>query len=115
MPEEASQDGRFEPLHDAHAIEQMALALHFEGSIDEPVMRVLRQATDGFKTDLPGVSDLQTVTLAFGSFPAGVSPQPRTIAGRSFKRSRPDGTVETVREAAQTERSRLSCGLNRVW
>lgn len=95
MPEEASQDGRFEPLHDAHAIEQMALALHFEGGINESAMLALRKATDHFKTDLPGVSDLQTVTLAVGNFPAGVLSSPRAALGRSYKLTRPDGTVET--------------------
>lgn len=94
MPEEASRDGEFEPLHDAHAIDQVAVGLHFDGPLDDGAMRGLLKASASFKNDLPGVSDLQTVTLAFGNFPGGVLPNPRPTVGRSFKLTRPDGTVE---------------------
>ena len=93
---EPLQEGRFEPLHDAHAIEQVAIGLHFSAPLDDERMRAaVRTILDRFKAELPGGGDLQTLTLAVGQFPAGAFAGSRQAAGRVFNRVRPDGTLDS--------------------
>jgi uncharacterized protein (TIGR04255 family) len=80
--------GHFEPIHDAHAIEQMALIVQFVTPLDSDRLALALRVADAFKEELPGRADLQALT--FG----GVTRVP-PIMGRSLSRTRPDGVTES--------------------
>lgn len=92
---EGSDTGRFEPLHDAHAIEQLAIGVAFDAAVSEQGMRSAAAGIQtSYGTDLPGSANLQTVTLSFGlSVSASPSPASATV-GRAFTHTLPNGAVD---------------------
>jgi uncharacterized protein (TIGR04255 family) len=86
--------GQFEPIHDAHAIEQMALVLQTSSPLDDPRLSAVRKALDGFAEELPAATDLQTLQIGVGIGPIGPI-APGNVNGRSRSRLRADGTFET--------------------
>lgn len=95
MPDEPIHKGRFEPIHDAHAIEQVAFVLQIDRPLDEAGFVEAHKAAEKFKTDLPGVSDIQGFRIALGApVPAGFIPPVPSI-GKVFTRTGPDGVVQS--------------------
>lgn len=95
MPDNRNQNGRFEPIHEAHAIEQVLFALQFSNPVDDETFFKIREAANQFQSDLPGRADIQSFALAIGApRPAGtiLSGPP---AGIVLSKSRPDGTIES--------------------
>lgn len=93
---------QFEPLHQAHAIEQVALAVNFMRPLDAKLLRASRDAV-GSPPDLPARAELRAFALSVGPnmMPAGAAVSgpaiqggPAPIAGFSFTRMRPDGSEE---------------------
>jgi len=92
----------FEPLHQAHAIEQVALIINFQRPLDVRLLRAARDAV-GNPADLPARAELRAYALQVGAnmMPAAaavsgpvVQGGPAPIAGFSFMRMRPDGSEE---------------------
>lgn len=69
---ELSQNPQFEPIHDAHAIEQVAIVLQFANSVTTADFQEIRKMADDLKGDFPGRSPIQTFMVAVGA--GGVMP-----------------------------------------
>ena len=90
----AEQKGRFEPSHDAHAIEQVAIVVQFCRQLDDEQLTAAVAAAGQFKDELPGAAELPAVAIALGAIP--VMPRlPNPLGGRIMNRMRPDGVVES--------------------
>lgn len=90
----AAEPGQFEPIHAAHAIEQVLFLVQINGQLDD---RALSVASDSihpqFLEDLPGRQEIQMVSFGFG--PLGAMGQgPIATGGRVFNRTRTDSTLE---------------------
>lgn len=86
---------RFEPLHDAHAIEQVVFAVQFHGSLDDTVFKEVCDVLDLATDDLPKKVAIvapsgQNFTVTFGGTPI---PMPPTPYGKSYQSVERDGTV----------------------
>lgn len=77
----------FEPLHSAHAIEQVLLGVQFQKPLDDAGMREARVAA-GTPPELPGRAELRGFALQAAGAPRAMS------TGFSFTRMRADGTEE---------------------
>lgn len=86
--------GRFEPIHDAHAIEQVALVAQTSRNLEDAELTAVAQAAEQFKTELPNVMQLQTVAFGFGSFPT-VPRLPSPFGGVVLNKPRANGTIES--------------------
>src|SRR5712692_1541073 len=84
-----SQAPHFEPLHEAHALEQVAFVLQFDPPIDDLTYAVVRKAAEAFK-ELPGRSEIQGFRFGLGTG----TQLPSVANGNAFHRSRLDGTIE---------------------
>lgn len=87
--------GRFEPLHDAHAIEQVQIAINFSQPLDDGSFGHVRQAMAEFKSELPGGSELQSIAIAFGQQANFFAGAPGHISkGFLMQRMAPNGAIE---------------------
>lgn len=77
----------FEPLHSAHAIEQVLLGVQFQKPLDDAGLREARTAA-GNPPDLPGRAELRGFALQAAGAPRAMS------TGFSLTRMRADGTEE---------------------
>ncbi|MDM0081636.1 TIGR04255 family protein [Variovorax sp. J31P179] len=75
MATEGAQD-RFEPLHDAHAIEQLVATIQFEQPLSDEAIRAGIGAMASFQSKLKGFHDIRGVGFQFG--PGGVIPMAQT-------------------------------------
>jgi hypothetical protein len=95
MPTAARTDA-FEPVHDAHAIEQVVLSLQFDRPLDDSAIERVQAASAPFAEALPGRSEVRSFGVAFGL--QGLSPmvQNPTSSPDGFVRTRtaPNGAVE---------------------
>lgn len=94
MNSQSSISGKFEPIHDAHAIEQVIIAINFQNPITEESMKEVRRAMDIFKNDddLPGYSELQRL-LSFGPGIINNLHSQGTTNGFVMYRAAPNGAV----------------------
>lgn len=97
MPNDSSPKGNFDPIHEAHSIEQVIFTVQFDRPLDDNLFAEVLKAAEPFKTDLPGQENIQRIAVAIG--PQGVMPQipagsGKVPIGRQFRRMRPDGSVE---------------------
>ena len=92
MPEKQEKIGQFEPVHAAHAIEQVVFVLKFERPLEEAqFMRVLRVA-ERFNRELPNKTPILGISFVVGPDSKNPpSPIPTTLKGTSFKRPGVDG------------------------
>jgi uncharacterized protein (TIGR04255 family) len=86
--------GQFEPIHDAHAIEQMALALQVRMPLDDSHLQIARKQLDKFASELPAAVDLQYIQIGIGVMGPVGGGGAGTVPGRSRTKIRPDGSVE---------------------
>jgi hypothetical protein len=75
--------GQFEPIHDAHAIEQMALALQVRTPLDDSRMQAARKQLDKLASDLPASVDLQYLQIGIGVLGPIGGGGAGTVPGRS--------------------------------
>lgn len=87
--------GRFEPIHDAHAIEQVAIVVQFSRQLDDEQLTAAVAAAGQFKDELPGAAEIQAVAITLGGAIPVMPPMPNAIGGRIMNRVRPDGVVES--------------------
>ena len=107
-----SPKGQFEPIHSAHAIEQVVFALHFDRPIDDVIFAEVRKASEQFKSELPGQIETQGFAFMLGTAVQAPS------AGFIFRRVAPDGIVENelrVDNASITFRTMLYTRWDAVW
>jgi uncharacterized protein (TIGR04255 family) len=111
--------GRFEPIHDAHAIEQVQIAINFAQPLDDGLFGRVRLAMAAFKAELPGGSELQSIAIAFGQTPGFFAgPSGQISKGFLMQRMAPNGAIEAeVRIEANsiTFRTTLYSRWNAVW
>lgn len=86
--------GRFEPLHQAHAIEQVVCVASFSQEIGEEAMAEIRKVGKQLEDELPGAHELQSLSVAMGNVP-WANPRVPPHAGFVFQRSHPDGSTES--------------------
>jgi uncharacterized protein (TIGR04255 family) len=91
MSDVLHQNGKFDPIHGAHAIEQVFFIVQIERPLDDAEFSKVRQTALQFKIDdeLPAITELQGFTISIGSG----SPTP-TQNGFMLFRTGTDGTVE---------------------
>jgi len=115
MPENPNQNGHFEPIHDAHALEQVAFVFQVDHPIDDARYLEVRGAAAGVATDLPGRAELQGFKLSVGAQGAlGLGPS----MGNQFSRTRPDGAVEgelRIDRTSATFRTMIYTRWEEVW
>ncbi len=103
MADTLSQKGQFNPIHSAHAIEQVVLVLQFDKPLDSTNFAEVLKAAEQFKPDFSKSIPIQKLTFVFG---AGASNQPDPInSGTSFQKTGADESVENelrVEQAALT-------------
>jgi uncharacterized protein (TIGR04255 family) len=113
--------GNFEPIHDAHAIEQVQIVINFAQLLDEVLFGQVRQAMAIYKTDaeLPGGSELQSIAIGFGQNPGFFVGAPGQISkGFLMQRIAPNGAIETevrIEVNSITFRTTLYSRWNTVW
>jgi len=87
--------GRFEPIHDAHAIEQVALVLQTQRNLDDAELTAIAKAAEQFRGEFTNLMQLQTMSFGFGSL--GVAPRvaPNQFAGTALVKTRESGIIES--------------------
>lgn len=120
MPDNHNQNGRFEPIHEAHAIEQVFFVLQFASSLDDDGFSEACNAAEKFRLELPGCAEIQGLALTLGT-PRPVVLSPASLApvvGKTFRRIGPDGVIESelrVERAAVTFRTTQYTRWDAVW
>jgi uncharacterized protein (TIGR04255 family) len=91
MTDVLNQNNRFNPIHEAHAIEQVLFMVQVERPLNDDELTKVRQAALKFKTndELPAITELQGFTISIG----GGSPAPIPNGFMLYK-TWTDGTVE---------------------
>jgi uncharacterized protein (TIGR04255 family) len=114
MPDNQNQNGRFEPLHEAHAIEQVIFVVQIDRPLDDTNIAAIYKVAEQFQPELPGRVEIQGFALTIGSR----GPSGPISAGRVFSRTRPDGTTESelrVERDSVTFRTSLYTRWNEIW
>lgn len=118
MPDNQNQNGRFEPLHEAHAIEQVIFLVQIDRLLDDASLATAYSVAEQFQPELPGRVEIQGFALAIGARgPSGAIPTGPT-PGRVFRRTGPDGTVESelrVERDSITFRTSLYTRWSTIW
>lgn len=118
MPDNQNQNGHFEPIHEAHAIEQVLFVLQIDRPLDEVDFAAVCEVANQFKSELPGSVEIQGLALRIDARgPSGPIPSGPTV-GRVFRKMRPDGTVESelrVDKDSVTFRTSLYTRWDAIW
>lgn len=84
----------FEPIHDAHAIEQVAIIVEFNRLLDDLSLMEAYKLSEKFKDDLPGKVEMAKQGLSIPIEKQGaVTHHPPISMGIGLRRVAPDGTV----------------------
>lgn len=114
-----NENGHFEPVHEAHAIEQVQFVLQFDRSLDDATFLEVRKIAEQFISELPARSDIQSFGVAIGaSVSVGPISSSPSIGGVMFRRVQPDETVESELRIERTSvafRTTLYTRWDAVW
>ncbi|WP_411728396.1 TIGR04255 family protein [Methyloglobulus sp.] len=102
MQDVLNQDGHFEPIHAAHAIERVILVVQFDRDIGDDSFTTARKTFEQFKNELPGQVEISGFPITVGH---PVKMPPTGVTGVFFRRIEPDGTIENE---FRVERSSLT-------
>lgn len=80
----------FKPINDDHAVQSVALSVHFDRHLDQSVMQYVQSQHQRWQADLPAVQMPQMFGFEIG--PAGAAPKQTVGHGVEFSYLRPDGT-----------------------
>lgn len=98
MTSTSSQPGQFEPIHNAHAIEQVMFTVQVSDALDDEQLSEIEQLCSTF-TELPAKQALAGVFVGVGSgpfpFSMGGPNFPNTVSGYTLQNILPNGTVES--------------------
>lgn len=118
MPDIPNQSGHFEPIHDAHAIEQVLFVLQIDQPLDDVNFAEVRKISEQIASELPGRAEIQGFALTIGA-PGSVGPAPSgPTVGSVFHRTAPDGTIESelrVERTSVTFRTSIYTRWDAVW
>ncbi len=107
----------FEPIHAAHAIEQVVFVLQFIEPLDDASFSTVREVAGQFKiSDLPGQAEIQAFSFTLGS--SMRNPPPSLGGGFILHRFGPDGTIENelrVERTSVTFRTTIYTRWDAVW
>lgn len=84
--------GKFEPIHDAHAIEQVQIAINFLSPLDSTSMENVRSEISAFESELPGYSEIQRLAIGVTQTPGFIN-GPITSTGFVRFRTAANGVV----------------------
>ena len=84
--------GKFEPIHDAHAIEQVQIAINFLSPLDATSMTNVRSEISAFESELPGYSEIQRLAIGVTQTPGFIN-GPITSTGFVRFRTAANGVV----------------------
>ena len=108
----------FEPIHKAHAIDQVAVAVIFDRQLDDDALRAAKEVI-GKPEELPGRTELRGVSIQIGSTsPTPAVPTLPAVAGYGFTKVQPDGFLETelhIQRSAITFRTLFYTRWANVW
>jgi uncharacterized protein (TIGR04255 family) len=109
--------GKFEPIHDAHAIEQVQIAINFAAPLDETTFGQVRQAMAAYKDELPGGTEFQGMPFGQNAIFFGMNP---VVIAKGFvmQRMAPNGAIEAevrIDGGAITFRTTRYSRWNAVW
>jgi len=98
MTATSSEVGQFEPIHNAHAIEQVVFTVQVNNALDDAQLAAIEQVSAGF-TELPAKQALAGVFVGVGSgpfpFSMGGPGFPNTVSGYTLQHIQPNGSVES--------------------
>jgi uncharacterized protein (TIGR04255 family) len=120
MNSTSSTVGNFEPIHDAHAVEQVQIAINFAQPLGDGSFSQVRQAMEVFRTELPGGSELQSFAIAFGQAPALFAGSPGQMLSKGFvmQSMARNGAIEAevrIEPSSIAFRTTLYSRWNAVW
>ena len=95
MSSTLNKSGHFEPIHAAHAIEQVVFVLQFEAPLSDESFAQVQACAKQFETDadMPRLMKLGGISISFS--PAGQSaPVSSQKTGFMLRRMRADGSIE---------------------
>lgn len=104
MVEKNANKSTFEPVHNAHAIDQVAFGVQFDRQLSDEELKAAKQAI-GTPDELPGRMELRGIAMTIGPNAPAMARTPNAVAGHVFTRIRADGAVETE---LQLQRESLS-------
>lgn len=124
-----SDMGAFEPIHDAHAIEQVAMAIQLVAPLDDMMFALALARTEALREVFPRVMDLpgggiqligagQQIAIQAVQFPNVISQQQQVSGGRIFGKYRSNGSVESelrVERTSVSYRSSAYTSWRDVW
>lgn len=116
MTDRALPDPAFQPLHQAHAIEQVAFTVQFGAAVDAAVFNRIDEAISGTQPPWPKRSEIRTMVVALGPLPP--PPHPPAGEGVIFQRFRSDGSIEEelrVDRQSVYFRTALYTRWNEIW
>lgn len=92
----------FEPIHQGHAIEQVAFVIQFEAPLSDDLMAQLEKAGSDFGQEFPRRAVMQGLEVSFGptAGPAGTT---RALSGMVWQRFREDGNAEAELRCERTQ------------
>lgn len=117
MTNAVNQTANFEPIHAAHAIEQVAFVVQFDRPFDDAVFSEIRKITKQFEAELPGKMEIQSMSFAISGQPVLQSPQ-HAPTGLILRRMAPDGSVEAELRIERTSLTFLTTRYTRwdaIW
>ena len=91
--------GKFEPIHAAHAIEQVVFVLHFDRALTPDAFVSVNECASQFKTDddLPALIPIETQGVTFSFGVAGGNAQQtqplEKVSGLILRRTAPNGAI----------------------
>lgn len=116
MAPDVTKSNRFEPLHQAHAIEQVSCAVQFGTPLADNGIKKASEIANGFKAELPGGGPTQGIRFQFGP---GIVPAQAAVSGGVVRtKSRADGVVESelrVERQLLSFRTILYTRWDKVW
>lgn len=84
----------FQPLHSAHAIEQVAFSVTFHNPLDDATLQAAKNAI-GNPEELPGRMELRQIAIAIGAGAPAPTSGAALSNGYAFTKIQADGAVET--------------------
>lgn len=100
MSDTLSQKGQFNPIHDAHAIEQVVFVLQFDNPLDSTHFAKALKAAEQFKPDFQKSFPIQKLTFVLGAGAPNQSDP--TNSGTVFQKTDTDGSLENELRVEQS-------------
>ena len=107
----------FEPLHDAHSIEQVVFVVQFDRMIDDATFQSIRDFSNKYDTIFPSRTEVQQMSFVFGQG-GSIPSAPNSSTGFVFKTFAADGSIQTefkIERSGITYRTTVYTRWNLIW